>query len=140
DCVGAITYPAAQLWPYKFVTQLVEQLLTHGMNLQTQTPVIRVGRCQDKKRWIVETPRGKIATSNVIHATNGYVQYLLPALTTIIPTRGLMTAQICPESLSNPPLDCSYLFLGGRYDYLIQQPAYDGNKLILGGAFRKDVN
>ena len=140
DCVGAITYPAAQLWPYKFVTQIVEQLLDLGMNLQTQTPVIKVWRFQDKSAWIVETTRGKIVTTNVVHATNGYVQYLLPELTPIVPARGLMTAQKCPESLSDPPLDHLYLFLGGRYDYLIQQPAYDGNTLILGGAFKQDVN
>ena len=141
DCVGAVTYPAAQLSPYKFVTQIIEQLLDLGMNLQTETPIIKVERCQDKSAWIVETPRGKIATTSVVHATNGYVQYLLPAFKTIIPARGLMTAQSCPASLSNPPLDRLYLFMGGKiWHYLIQQPPSEGEKLIIGGALLQDMN
>ena len=139
DCVGAITYPAGQISPYKFVTQVVEMLVDNGVSLQTDTPVTSVIRNGDK--WCVKTPRGEILASNVVHATNGYVAYLLPAFKTIIkPTRGHMTVQIPPKSLSEPPLDRTYSFIyeDGKFDYFIQQPAYDGCKLILGGGYYRD--
>jgi glycine/D-amino acid oxidase-like deaminating enzyme len=138
-CVGAITYPAGQISPYKFVTQIVEILVDNGVNLQTDTPVNSVVRHGEK--WLVKTPRGDILAWNVVHATNGYVSHLLPAFETIIkPTRGHMTAQIPPKSLSEPPLDRTYSFIyeDGKFDYFIQQPVSDGCKLILGGGYYQD--
>ena len=139
DCVGAITYPAGQMWPYKFVTQIIEMLVEKGVNLQTETPVTCIVPEGDK--WVVKTPRGDIRTSNVVHATNGYVAHLLPSFETIIkPTRGHMTAQIPPRSLSSPPLDRTYSFIyeDGKFDYFIQQPVYDGCKLMFGGGYYLD--
>src|SRR5579862_2145311 len=138
-CVGVITYPAGQMWPYKFVTQLTEILLEKGLNLQTQTAVTAIHR--DDNFWAAETSGGIIRASTIVHATNGYVQHLLPAFTTIIkPTRGHMTSQIAPKSLSDPPLDRTYSFIyeDGKFDYFIQQPAYDGCKLMLGGGYYRD--
>ena len=139
SCVGAITYPAGQLWSYKLVTQLAQVLVDHGVNLQTETPATKIAK--DGAKWSVETPRGNILATKVIHATNGYLQYLLPSFTKIIkPTRGHMTAQIPPRSLSHPPLDRTYSFIyeDGKFDYFIQQPAYDGCKLMLGGGYYED--
>ena len=141
DCLGAITYPAGQLWPYKLVTQLVEILVNNGINLQTETPATKVTQQGDK--WLINTPRGNIVTSKVVHATNGYAEYLLPPFSTVIkPTRGHMTAQLPPRSLSEPPLNRTYSFIyeDGKFDYLIQQPAYDGSKLIMGGGYHQDPN
>jgi glycine/D-amino acid oxidase-like deaminating enzyme len=139
DCVGAITYPAGQIWPYKLVTQIVDILVKNGVNLLTETPVTKVSR--DGEKWSVETPRGNILASNVVHATNGYIHYLLPSFTKVIkPTRGHMTAQIPPKSLSSPPLDRTYSFIyeDGKFDYFIQQPEYDGYKLMFGGGYYQD--
>jgi glycine/D-amino acid oxidase-like deaminating enzyme len=139
SCVGAITYPAGQIWPYKFVTQIVEFLLEHGLNLQTETPVTRV--VAEGNKWRVETSRGSILVTHVVHATNGYTAYLLPSFSRIIkPTRGHMTAQIPPKSLAEPPLDHTYSFLyeDGKFDYFIQQPASYGSKLMLGGGYYED--
>lgn len=114
-------------------------LIENGLNLQTNTPVLEI--CRDGKAWIVTTPSGVIRTSKIVHATNGYVQYLLPAFTSIVkPTRGHMTAQIPPKSLSDPPLNRTYSFIyeDGKFDYFIQQPARDGCKLILGGGYFED--
>jgi glycine/D-amino acid oxidase-like deaminating enzyme len=58
SCVGAITYRAGQLWPYKLVTQIVEILVNAGVNLQTETPVTNVVR--ESRSWRIETPRGNI--------------------------------------------------------------------------------
>jgi len=81
-CVGAITYPAGQLWPYKFVTQLAQILVDRGINLQTETPATKVSK--DDSKWWVETPHGRILAANIVHATNGYIPYLLPSFTKII--------------------------------------------------------
>jgi glycine/D-amino acid oxidase-like deaminating enzyme len=139
SCVGAITYPAGQIWPYKFVTQLVEFLLEHGLNLQTETPV--TGVTAEGSKWRVETWRGNILATHVVHATNGYAAHLLPPFSKIIePTRGHMTAQMPPKSLAEPPLDHTYSFLyeDGKFDYFIQQPASYGSKLMLGGGYYED--
>jgi len=51
-----------------------------------------------------------------------------------------MTAQIPPKSLSEPPLGRTYSFIyeDGKFDYCIQQPEYDGGKLMLGGGYYED--
>lgn len=138
-CVGAIVYPAGQLWPYKLVTQLAQILVDHGVNLQTETPATMVSK--DGAKWRVDTPRGSVHATKVVHATNGYVQNMLPSFTKIIkPTRGHMTAQIPPKSLSQPPLGRTYSFIyeDGKFDYFVQQPEYDGSKLMLGGGYYED--
>ena len=139
DCAGAIVTRAGQIWAYRFVTQMVENLVGNGVNLQTETPVTNI--CPAQGKWIVETARGNIITSHVVHATNGYVQSLLPKFAAITPTRGFMTAQMPPKSLSHPPLDHTYCFIYERgYDYLIQQPVEDGSKLMMGGGMVHDPN
>jgi glycine/D-amino acid oxidase-like deaminating enzyme len=140
-CIGAIVTRAAQIWSYKFVTQIVEKLVDEGINLQTETPVTNISP-GDQGKWIVETTRGNIITSHVIHATNGYVQSLLPKFSSITATRGFMTAQIPPKSLSHPPLDHTYCFIyeRGGYDYLIQLPIEYGSKLMMGGGMVQDPN
>jgi glycine/D-amino acid oxidase-like deaminating enzyme len=138
-CVGAITYAAGKIWPYKFVSQIIQLLVTDGVNIQTETPATGVTRDGDK--WRIITPQGSILAEHIVHATNGYTEYLLPEFHDLItPTRGHMTAQIPPTSLSVPPLKHTYSFIysKGRFDYFIQQPEYDGCKLMLGGGYYED--
>jgi glycine/D-amino acid oxidase-like deaminating enzyme len=141
DCVGAIVYPAAQLSSYKFVTQLAEILVDKGVNLQTETPVTEIVPTTEGQ-WLLVTPRGSIIASKVVHATNGYASYLLPSFQSLIkPTRGFMTAQRPTKCLLDVPLHRSYSFIyggGENFDYLIQEPAYDGGKLMLGGGLLRD--
>jgi len=45
----------------------------------------------DARRWQLETPRGPVSCTHVVHATNAYAPALLPQLagrTGIVPTRG----------------------------------------------------
>jgi glycine/D-amino acid oxidase-like deaminating enzyme len=138
-CIGAIEYPAGKLWPYKLVSQLSRYLLNNGINFQMETPVTKI--ISEDGKWRLETPRGNILTSTVVHATNGYIGHLLPFFSRIIePTRGHMTAQIPPQSLSLPPLKHTYSFMykDGKFDYLIQLPNHSGNKLMFGGGYYED--
>ena len=138
QCVGAITYPIGQLNSYKMITQIMEILLDKGVNLQTNTPVNKVSR--HGSRWIVETDRGTIDAAKVIHATNGYIQHLIPSFTVITPNRGHVTARAAPVNLSKTPLDKAYCFIygHGEHDYMIQLSANEGNKLIIGGGYNED--
>jgi glycine/D-amino acid oxidase-like deaminating enzyme len=100
-----VSSPAYNLWPLKFVTKLYEHAERlsgqhFSLTLHTRTPAIvveRVAPISDDqlgiRPYVVSTPRGPIACSKVVHATNGYASYLLPFLAgCIVPTRGQVTA------------------------------------------------
>jgi len=107
--VGAISFPAYALSPYKFVCALLGMSLKEGLNLQTNTPVLEVSQNKSRngeKKWIVHTNRGDIVAEKVILATNAYTGALYPPLADfIIPTRGQVAA-IRPGSniIKNPAL------------------------------------
>jgi glycine/D-amino acid oxidase-like deaminating enzyme len=96
--LGAISYPAYKLSPYKFVCGVLEICLKKGLNLQTNTPVLEVSQVpsrggEKEKRWVVHTDRGLILAQKVILATNAYTPALYPPLSEfIIPTRGQVAA------------------------------------------------
>ncbi|KAH9904047.1 FAD dependent oxidoreductase superfamily protein [Xylariomycetidae sp. FL2044] len=94
---AAWSSPACSLWPYKFVTQLLERAMARNpglLNLQTETPVLAVryvgeeeaagGGAGDEAFTIVETPRGSIKARKVVFATNAYTAGLLPQYEGII--------------------------------------------------------
>ncbi|KAH9945748.1 FAD dependent oxidoreductase [Amylocystis lapponica] len=97
-------YPATQLpghnlWPLKFVTQLYDIAASSpnlNLTLHTRTPVTAIApTTADARRWSLATPRGTIACSYVLHATNAYASHLLPQLrgpSGIVPTRGQVIA------------------------------------------------
>lgn len=149
---------AAALWPYKLVSWVLEQLLDQfpedRFNLQTNTPVTKLQRLgpdssmgnQDRRGWVLTTPRGRITAPTVILCTNGYTSRLLPAFTElIVPTRGQVATLLPPnnegEKEDQDPvmLGHSYVFVGtknesvpDRSEYLIQRPL-PGGELIFGG-------
>ncbi|KAI0137958.1 FAD dependent oxidoreductase [Hypoxylon sp. NC0597] len=138
-----------------------------SFNLQTNTPVTGLSRAETSPNlsspggshtspskptstptstsiWTVHTPRGTIATSQVLLATNGYTSHLLPQFSDlIVPTRGQVSSLEPPEepsSPSSPPLDIkhTYYIQGepsdpfSRDDYLIQRPPPTA-ELVFGG-------
>ena len=109
EAMGAVSFPAYALSPYKFVCGLLELSVKRGMNLQTNTPVVEVSQTktrEGKRKWIVHTQRGHVCTDKVILATNAYTAALYPPLAEfIIPTRAQVAA-IRPGSniAGNPAL------------------------------------
>ncbi|EGN99775.1 hypothetical protein SERLA73DRAFT_179977 [Serpula lacrymans var. lacrymans S7.3] len=102
----AIRIPGHNVWPLKLVTKLYQLAQARSspnfaLALHTHTPVTGIScvsaadiTCQSR-RYILETPRGHIACSRIVHATNGYASHLLPFLTGpkgIIPVRGQVVA------------------------------------------------
>jgi glycine/D-amino acid oxidase-like deaminating enzyme len=121
------------------VTHLLEDLVSKGVNLQTNTPVTGIDAVEraDKKdgsfSWTVKTPRGAVKCGTVIHATNGYSAALLPEMhAKIVPVKG-MVARLVPKD--GPKMTDSFMmrFSEYEYDYMIPRP--DGS-IIVGGARR----
>lgn len=93
-----VRVPGNNLWPLKTVGLLytLAKDLTPNfvLDLHTRTPATAITRADDAasgRRWSVETPRGRVACSHVLHATNAYISHLLPHLygpSGVIPTRG----------------------------------------------------
>jgi glycine/D-amino acid oxidase-like deaminating enzyme len=137
---AVVTQIAARMWPYKFVSRILEDLLTStevngSFNLQTYTPVECLAEYYGD-RWTVKTPRGSIVASKVVLATNAYTSHLLPSFTDlIVPVRGQMSALVpLPSAAGDNRLKTSFGFDGeGIDDYLIQRPNEKGGQLMFGG-------
>ncbi|KAK5078172.1 hypothetical protein LTR64_003424 [Lithohypha guttulata] len=145
---------AGQLWPYKYVTFIVERLVREGrLNVQTNTPVTRItssnssSNAKSGYRQTLHTPRGQMAARHIILATNGYTSHLLRNFTDlIVPVRCEMSALHPPPGSERLPNSYGMVgFEGGNSehdDYLIQRPFYDspngdgtrrGGHLMFGG-------
>jgi glycine/D-amino acid oxidase-like deaminating enzyme len=138
SCTGAtLTEGAGSLWPYKYVTFILENLVKQGiLNLQTTTPVTTIAstpstfasnNAPPKTLYTLSTPRGPISTTTLLLATNGYTSCLLPSFADlIVPVRGTMSALIPPPNSTLLP--DSYGMVGAldqpktADDYLIQRP------------------
>lgn len=139
---AVVTSIAARMWPYKFVSRILEDLLTSSeslsgtFNLQTLTPVQSLTPCSNEEGWTVQTPRGTILASKVVLATNAYTSHLLPSFSDlIVPCRGQMSALKPLDSVAGEKrLKTSIGFMGeGVDDYLIQRPDGRGGELMFGG-------
>lgn len=82
---GAISVPCCSFWPYKLVTGLLERAMGRnpGVNVQTETPVLRVDDEGDGSTTIT-TERGTVRANKVVFATNAYTAALLPEYRGII--------------------------------------------------------
>ncbi|EME47906.1 hypothetical protein DOTSEDRAFT_167338 [Dothistroma septosporum NZE10] len=135
---ACFTYTAGHVWPYKLVLHLLGKAVAADVNLQTNTPVISVTPVDGSpttSKWSVNTSRGSIRTSKVIHASNAYTSALLPEFKDkIIPVRGICS-RIVPGKTFPQLLTNSYILRlsPSEYDYLI--PRGDGS-VIVGGARR----
>ena len=134
DSSVCLTYTAGQLWPYKLMTALLKKVVSKGLNLQTNTPVLKVDRLENGK-YLVETSRGKIITEKVIYATNGYTAAIEPKFENkIVPIKGACSHIISSDpKIRTPHLTNTYgiRYKGADTDYLINRP--DGS-VIVGGA------
>lgn len=138
---GAFSVPACSLWPYKFVTGLLERAVSRnpGLNLQTETPVLSVETKEDGST-IVHTRRGSVRAKKVIFATNAYSAALLPEYRGVItPYKGTATHLAAEDGWEPvfPHLSHTYNIDFGlepgneTVDYLNPRP--DGGIVVGGG-------
>ncbi|KAL4807759.1 FAD dependent oxidoreductase [Aspergillus unguis] len=131
---ACISYTAGTLWPYKLALGLLSKIINSPVvNVQAFTPVTSVNT-QDGVH-LVHTPRGTIATSKVVYATNAYTPGLLPQYAAnIVPCRGICCHITVPNGKDAPFLPYSYVIRspeGDGQSYMITRP--DGS-IIVGGA------
>src|SRR6478609_1584384 len=141
--VGAVTYTAGALWPYRLVTSVWNDLLKRfsGLSINTHTPVEKVSHNSDGS-YTVTTPRGVIKAKHVIHTTNAHAAQLLP------PVRGCVVGAIAHMSAQRPGSSFppthgnrswSVIYSPG-FDYITQRPdrpdGTAGDLMIGGGFFR----
>ncbi|KAJ7617460.1 FAD dependent oxidoreductase [Mycena polygramma] len=138
----AVELGGFNLWPLKFVTQLylLAKAKAKGfeLNIHTRTPVTSISASpSSSRRWALQTRRGVLNCSYVIHATNAYASHLLPHMTGpfgIIPTRGqvlALRANVPAQELAK----CSWDGNDG-FEYWFPRPVVGVEKplVILGGA------
>ncbi|KAF8639318.1 hypothetical protein AX17_001598 [Amanita inopinata Kibby_2008] len=131
-------YPSYQtqgynLWPLKLVTQLYSHAARSpslNLTLHTHTPVQSItptSPLPSSRRWTLNTPRGPVHCSSVLHATNAYASHLVPSLSSsIIPTRGqvlsidISTPDTSPASPAIPSAGAWGANLG--YEYWFPRP------------------
>ncbi|KAF5250533.1 hypothetical protein FOXYS1_14875, partial [Fusarium oxysporum] len=141
--VGAVTYTAGALWPYRLVTSVWNDLLERfsGLSINTHTPVEKVSHNSDGS-YTVTTPRGVIKAKHVVHTTNAHAAQLLP------PVRGCVVGAIAHMSAQRPGSSFppthgnrswSVIYSPG-FDYITQRPdrpdGTAGDLMIGGGFFR----
>ena len=137
--LGVISYESGSISAYKFVIGVLRLALERGLNLQTETPAVKITKRGDGRRgWIVGTPRGDVEAERVVLATNGYTAHLYPPLQgVIVPLRGHMTAQRPGSGLPKDGLGTTYSFIyNDGYEYMIPRPqgsTFEGDIMIGGG-------
>ena len=126
NIIGAVTYPAYTQNPYLLVCRMLELSLEKGLNLQTETPALKVAPVNDNKRlhWAVSTNRGTIQTRYVVLATNAYTNALHDGLAStgfLVPARAQITALRSKSKRYNYPIMCKSGSINdrGTGDYFI---------------------
>lgn len=148
-CIGAIGVPSASVWPYKWITGVLGNLIdTQKLNVQTNTTVssIQDDDSDASEFATIHTNRGSIRARDIIHAQNAWIGHLIPELRPFIsPVRVNVVHFDSVQVPDNPhipvvnrspfSLDSKYslwLRYGEKdYDYIIQRT--DGG-LIVGRA------
>ncbi|KAJ5907373.1 hypothetical protein N7495_000055 [Penicillium taxi] len=135
--VGCFVSDAGHIWAYKFVLHILEKVVSLGVNMQTNTPALKVSKSATPSvshPWEVETTRGSISAKVVVLATNAYTSGIAPQYQDIIvPVRGTCSRIVVPPGSNAHRLTKTYIlrFNSSEYDYLI--PRADGS-IIVGGA------
>ncbi|OJD31293.1 fad dependent oxidoreductase [Diplodia corticola] len=131
--VGSIAYPAAALWPYRFVASVWHSLLTQfpsTLSIETSTPVERIASAASDNHhhhpFLCHTPRGVVRARHVVHATNAFASHLVPGLRTkMTGLRAHMSAQRPGTAFVSDPAGARSwgIMYGAGFDYVTQRPA-----------------
>jgi glycine/D-amino acid oxidase-like deaminating enzyme len=105
-----------------------------GVQLHTSCAVHSINREDASQPWTLCTSKGKLLSSTVIHATNGYASALLPEITDkLVPCKGHAAAIVPPKEYHGSPLQTSFGFHWGEdFDDLIQRQR-GAKHLVYGG-------
>lgn len=148
--MGAISYKAGAIWPYRFVASIWKDLLhdfPKSLTIETNTPVESISVSQNGQPgypYAVQTTRGVIHVRHVVHATNGFASHLVPGLRKkIVGAKAHMSAQKPGDKMpcSNGNRSWGVIY-GGNFDYVTQRPSTPGEPagdVMLGGGFMRSL-
>ena len=129
EILGAITFQAHTQNPYLTVCAMLEQSLSKGLNLQTNTIALSLNQLSSPRsggaKWEVETDRGTVSSKQVILATNGFTSAIHPGFKStnfLLPTRSQATAVHPEKDTSENPVfrrSASYPDLHSGNNYIV---------------------
>ncbi|KAJ5671077.1 FAD dependent oxidoreductase superfamily protein, partial [Penicillium longicatenatum] len=146
---------AGALWPYRLITGIFEILLERCSDrfaIEACTPVTGISFSaespEDPYSYKLDTPRGTISATKVVHCTNGHAAHLLPGLSgKLFPFRGTMSTQAAGKGFPNKGSSVSWNYLSksimdpetGVWSYTLyyitQDP--DSGDIFIGGEKQK---
>ncbi|KAG9586981.1 DAO-domain-containing protein, partial [Aureobasidium melanogenum] len=147
--VGAYSYQAGALWPYRLVTSVWNELLNKypdQLTIETHTTVFSVDKSGTEDAYNVHTDRGVIRCEHLVHATNAWMGHLLPKLNKkATGVRAHMSAQNSGHhgyQGFNGDRSWSLIYGPDDFDYITQRPSSGGAGDIMlgGGVFRSREN
>ncbi|KAJ5731332.1 uncharacterized protein N7483_005840 [Penicillium malachiteum] len=83
NATGVVAGPAGAIWPYKFVTGVLANLVAEypqEIQISDRTAVESIQTDSATNKYTVKTSRGEITARHVIHCTNAHVAHLVPGL------------------------------------------------------------
>ncbi|ERS97112.1 FAD dependent oxidoreductase family protein [Sporothrix schenckii 1099-18] len=148
---GVVRYPAGSVSAYRFTVGIVKRCLAKGLNLQTNTPVVKIEKHRDG--WTVVTDRGAVSARHVVLATNGYTAHLVPALQgVVVPLRGQITMHRpgskmpgggaggdTRDKTDKTALETTYSFIYDQgYEYMVARPPGStcAGDIVMGGGLK----
>ncbi|KAI9148163.1 Ferric/cupric reductase transmembrane component B [Paramyrothecium foliicola] len=143
EILGAVTFSAHTQNPYLTVCAMLEQSLSNGLNLQTNTLALGLsplsGRSKCGAKWEVKTNRGTVKGKQVVLATNAYTNALHPGFADtkfLVPGRSQCSA-VHPErdTAGNPVFgrSTSYPDLHSGNNYIAPGTKTEGDVIYGGG-------
>lgn len=142
ETVSAYEWPAGSSHPAKLAQWLLGRSIDKGARLFTHCPATKVTRSTGAEcSWDVETPRGVVQATTVVHCTNAFAGHLLPQLAPYVtPNRAQAHVFVPPPSLSGGNMMTSTMSLRHslHHFYSVMQRKADG--IIVLGASRKSPN
>ncbi|EMD93827.1 hypothetical protein COCC4DRAFT_65959 [Bipolaris maydis ATCC 48331] len=147
--VGALSYKAGAIWPYRFVTSIWNSLLNEfpHLSVETDTPVESISVPEDAPAgfpYALKTPRGTIFARKVVHTTNAFASHLVPGLRSrIVGARAHMSAQTPGQRFPHADGTKSWgVIYDDAFDYITQIPPASGEDkgdLMIGGGFKRSL-
>ncbi|KAM0811553.1 putative FAD dependent oxidoreductase [Seiridium cardinale] len=138
DAKACYAWSASTLHPWKLAAHVMRDNLEKGVNLQTHTEVTRVvPSSQNTGSWIIQTARGEIECSQVVHATNAYSSALEPSLRGLIsPSPHICNRVVPPATFKGPDtLKNSYgILLPQGVLFSINPQITSGGPILFGGS------
>lgn len=124
QCIGVIGMRGGSLWPYKFVTGLLEKMVEkNGLSIQATTVATSIIEQDDNDYATVATTRGNIRAEHVVFAVNSWIGHLVPELRPYVsPVRANVQRRVTQPAKMRSNNSWWIRYGEKEYDYMMQRP------------------